>query len=178
MFTEEKESVMKRGVIAVVILSAVILAACTSTDLTTNKVGWSNYAEVAIKDYEAVGVINLESQEVYEATPFGINKSLKGSRIVWSDLMAEAVKMGANDVINIRIEVTDQNARRPQFVEFLTGYTLTYTYKATGLAIRYTTAIDRVKSSVGSELNPPSSGPQQEFLKEAKKSPLDLLFGR
>jgi hypothetical protein len=160
---------MKKVIVTVVILSVLIVAGCTSTDLTTNKVGWSNYAEVAIKDYEVVGIINLESQEVYEATPFGFNKSLKGSRIVWSDLMAEAVRMGANDVINIRIEATDQNRRRPGFIEFLTGYTYTYTYKATGLAIKYTTAVEQVKSSIGSELNPPSSGPQQEFLQEEKK---------
>ena len=94
---------MKKAIVSVLVLSVLLLAGCTTTtDLTTNKVGWSNYADLSVKDYDVVGIINVESQEVYECGPLGFNKSLKGSRITWSDLMAEAVKLGADDVIVIR----------------------------------------------------------------------------
>jgi uncharacterized protein YbjQ (UPF0145 family) len=131
----------------IVLVSAVALfASCHTTDFTTNKVGWSNYTDISVKDFQAVGVVSLESQEVYTYGPMGFKTSYKGSRIVWSDLMAEAAKLGADDVINVRIEQTNQNYYRPWFVEFFTGYAVTYKYKATALAIKYTGFVDRQKS--------------------------------
>jgi uncharacterized protein YbjQ (UPF0145 family) len=159
---------MKKAIISALVLAALILVGCKSTDLTTNKVGWSNYANISVKDYTVLGIVTLESQEVYQASPLGINKSLKGSRIVWSDLMAEAAKLGADDVINIRIETTDQNNRKPKFFDFITGYSYTYYYRAVGLAIKYTEAVDRGISQGGSSINLPSSGPEREFIKETK----------
>jgi hypothetical protein len=160
---------MKKVIVSVLVLSALVLAGCKTTDLTTNKVGWSNYADISVKDYDAVGIISVESQEVFEVGPFGFNKSLKGSRIAWSDLMAEAAKLDADDVINIRIEVTDRNSRMPGLIEFFTGYTLTYYYKGTGLAIKYNAeSVERGVSRYGSSINLPSSGPEKEFIKTTR----------
>ena len=136
----------KRFVIAVCAAVLALVGGCRSYNLTTNKVGWSNYADISVKDYTVVGIITLESQEVSEYGPLGFKKSYKGSRIVWSDLMAEAERLKADDVINVRIEETNYNERRPRFVEFFTGYTTTWKYKATALAIKYTNPIDRQKS--------------------------------
>ena len=133
----------------VVIIAAAILAAisgCKSFDLTTNKVGWSNYADISVKDFTVLGIISIESQEVFKYGPFGFRKSIRGSRIVWSDLMSEATRLGADDVINVRIEERNQNDRRPGIIEFFTGYTTTWRYKATALAVTYTEAVDRQKS--------------------------------
>ena len=135
---------MKKLIFILIVVS--IFIGCKSFDLTTNKVGWSNYADISVKDYTVTGIITLESQEVSDFGPFGFNKSYKGSRIVWSDLMAEASRLGADDVINVRIEETNQNIRRPGIIEFFTGYTTTWKYKATALAIKYTDPIDRQKS--------------------------------
>jgi hypothetical protein len=166
--TRKEECIMKKTIFLV--LAAVMFAGCTTTDLTTNKVGWSNYVTVSVKDFETVGVISLESQEVFEAGPLGFEKSLKGSRIVWSDLMAEAIKLGADDVVNVRVETTDKNRRRIAFFDWLLGYTYTYQYRATGLAIKYTDAVERVESRVGSTLNIPSSGPEKEFVSSTGQS--------
>jgi uncharacterized protein YbjQ (UPF0145 family) len=160
---------MKKAIVSVLVLGVLVLAGCKTTDITTNKVGWSNYAEISVKDYDAVGIISVESQEVFEYSPLGINKSLKGSRIAWSDLMAEAAKLGADDVINIRIEVTDRNSRIPRFFEFFTGYTVTYYYKGTGLAIKYNAeSVERGVSHTRTTINLPSSGPEREFIKTTR----------
>ena len=153
---------MKKVLGIFVILTVLALfAGCRTYDLTTNKVGWSNYADVSVKDFDVCGIVNLESQVVYEFGPLGFKKSYKGSVIVWSDLMAEAAKLGADDVINVRIEETNYNYRitssgwfeeenkriyNPGFIEFFTGYSTTWKYKATALAIKYTDPIDRQKS--------------------------------
>ena len=138
---------MKRILILIVTLAALsILAGCQTYDLTKNKVGASNFADIAVKDFVVMGIINLESQEVSEYGPLGIHKIYRGSRIVWSDLMAEAARMGADDIINVRIEETNYNFKRPSFIDYLAGYTSTWKYKATALAIKYTDPIDRQKS--------------------------------
>lgn len=123
-----------------------LFAGCRTTDFTVNKVGWSSYNDIAVKDFEPVGIVRLESQEVFTYGPLGFKTSYKGFRILWSDLMEEAVKIDADDIINVRIEKTDQNFYRPRFIEFFTGYTITYKYRATALAIKYTGPIDREKS--------------------------------
>jgi hypothetical protein len=130
---------MKKALPAALVTAALILAGCTTTDLSTNKVGWSNYAEIAVKDFETLGIITVESQEVVIASFLGINKNRRGSRVVWSDLMAEAAKLGADDIINVRIDVVDQNTRTP--LDFIIGWTHTYNYKGTALAIKYTEAV-------------------------------------
>jgi len=138
---------VKKLLIVIAALATLILVSgCSTFDLTTNKVGWSNYADISVKDFTVVGIISLDSQEVFTYGPMGFNKSYKGSRIVWSDLMAEAKKMGADDVINVRIEEQNQNYKRPRIIEFFSGYTTTWKYKATALAIKYTTPVDRQKS--------------------------------
>ena len=136
---------MKKFLIIIAVV-LVAFAGCKSYDLTTNKVGWSNYADISVKDFTVMGIVSLESQEVFTYGPFGLNKDYRGSRIVWSDLMAEAAKLGADDIINVRIEETNQNIRRPGIIEFFTGYTTTWKYKATALAVKYTESVDRQKS--------------------------------
>jgi uncharacterized protein YbjQ (UPF0145 family) len=158
---------MKKFSFMLLIAAVLALAGCTSVDHTTTKVGWSSYADIAVKNYEAMGVVFLESQEVFEYKPLGLAKSLKGSRIVWSDILAEAVKLGADDIINVRIETTNQT-ERVRFIDFFTGYTLTYKYKATALAIKYTDeAVDRQKSGMGTSINLSSNGPEREFQQES-----------
>jgi hypothetical protein len=129
-------------------LALISIAGCKSYDVTNNRVGYSSVADISVKDYEVKGVIRLESQEVATYGPLGIHKSFKGSHILWSELMAEAAKLGADDIINVRIEVTNKNERKPRFIEFFTGYTDTLLYRATALAIKYTDPVDRGKSGL------------------------------
>ncbi|MDR0669317.1 MAG: hypothetical protein LBF95_04470 [Treponema sp.] len=152
---------MKRFGFVLLAAALAVLAGCTSVDHTTNRVGWSSYAEVAVKDYEALGIVTLESQEVYTRGPLGFTKSLKGTRIVWSDLMNEAAKLGADDIINVRIETN--NLGETSFLDFLTGYTITFKHKATALAIKYRGAVERVKTDQGAGNTVPDFDPAGGF---------------
>jgi len=148
----------------------VMFAGCASTnyDLTTNSVGWSSYADISVKDFATCGIISMESQVVCAYGPFGIKKEFRGSRIVYSDLIEEAKKLGADDIINVRIEITNYNVRQksldfnknvqdknysPSFIEYFTGYSTTWKYKATALAIKYTNPVERIKSDRVHTLN-------------------------
>jgi hypothetical protein len=152
---------MKKFGFMLLITAVLALAGCTSVDHTTNRVGWSSYAEVAVKDYEPLGIVSLESQEVYIRGPLGITNSLKGTRIVWSDLMNEAAKLGADDIINVRIETN--NMGETSIFDFLTGYTWTFKHKATALAIKYKEAVERVKTEQGSGNTVPDFDPAGGF---------------
>jgi hypothetical protein len=92
--------------------------------------------------------------------------------------MAEAARLGADDIINIRIDTTDRNNRVPRFIEFFTGYTYTYYYKASGLAIKYTGAVERVRAQKASTLNIPSSGPEKKFLQETGQTNAESSFNK
>jgi uncharacterized protein YbjQ (UPF0145 family) len=66
-------------------------------------------------------------------------------------LFAEAAAKGADDIVNVRIDVQTEEKTSP--FDWLVGSQTTYTYTGTALAVKYTTPIDRVKSSNQKELN-------------------------
>jgi hypothetical protein len=49
--------------------------------------------------------------------------------------------------------MTNQNNRMPAFIEYLTGYTITWKFKATALAIKYTDAVERAQSGLLHDLS-------------------------
>ena len=94
----------KLFLVMVVLTSALILSACKTIDMSTNQVGWSNYSSIAAKDYDIVGIMHLESTETITTSFLSINTTKEGSRITYDELMRKAEEMGANDVINVRID--------------------------------------------------------------------------
>ncbi|MGP1587992.1 MAG: hypothetical protein ACTTHG_06565 [Treponemataceae bacterium] len=127
---------------------ALLTVGCTTTHLTTNKTGWSDYAEIALKDFEPVGVVRVTSKEVFRTEPFGVKKSSTGSKITYDMLIAEAVKMGAHDIINVRIDVANKTASTP--FDFITGSTKEVEYIGTALAIKYKGSPDQAGRYDGS----------------------------
>lgn len=127
----------KSFLVAAVLLASVALltVGCTTTDLTTNKTGWSDYAEIAVKDFEPVGVVRVTSKEVFKVEPFGFKKSSTGSKVTYDMLIAEAVKLGAHDIINVRIDVINRSSSSP--FDRITGSTKEIEYIGTALAIKY-----------------------------------------
>ncbi|MCL2138507.1 MAG: hypothetical protein FWH41_03130 [Treponema sp.] len=120
------------------------LAACTTNDYSTNLVGASDYSTVAVKDFKTLGIITVYAQEVHYSGPFGFKKRVEGSKITFSDLMQEAAKLEADDIINIRIDMNSNYSKG--FGSFFTGWSKTYTYTGTALAIKYT---DKLETEVG-----------------------------
>ena len=93
-----------------------------------------NNVAIAVKDFETRGIIFVRSAEIIDG-----NGNHTGSKITYEMLMLEAQKLGAEDVINIKIDV---NPIREIFHEnsFNVSRTI-YNYTATALAIKYTNAL-------------------------------------
>jgi hypothetical protein len=45
------------------LVAAAFLGACATTNVAGNKTGWSDYATIATKDYDPVGIIRVTSEE-------------------------------------------------------------------------------------------------------------------
>ncbi|HPX27377.1 MAG TPA: hypothetical protein PLG87_11280 [Treponemataceae bacterium] len=125
----------KSAVFVLVITCVVLLAGCTTTNLKTNKVGWSDYTTVTIKDFDVVGVITLESEVTKTVTPFGFSSTIEGSEITYAMLMEKAVEKKGDDIMNVRIDKHDDS--KTTLFDRIIGYTKTTKYIATALVIRY-----------------------------------------
>jgi hypothetical protein len=68
-------------------LFALVLSGCASQAAT--RVGWSEYTTVPEKDYTVVGVVVVNPAN---------------GRTTAAELMAEAQKLGAHDIINVRLD--------------------------------------------------------------------------
>lgn len=124
--------------LAVVLLMVLALSSCVTSNLTTNKTGWSDYAGIAIKDFSVVGHVRVESEEVTVVGPFRFNSSYTGGKITYDMLLEAAKKIGGDDIINVRIDSVGDSKR--SLFDFFTGYTSNRTYIGNALAIKYTTA--------------------------------------
>jgi hypothetical protein len=134
---------MKSRLQTVVQLAAVLLvlalASCTTTDLTTNKTGWSDYSTIAIKDYTTVGHVRVTSSEVTTVGFLRLTSASEGSKVTYDMLLAEAKKLGADDIINVRIDEQVRGSRN-LILDNIIGYTQTTDYVGNAMAIKYTTA--------------------------------------
>jgi len=129
---------MKRTVIILVVLT--FLAACAHNDYSASLAGVSDNSTVAVKDFVSLGIVTVRSTEIHHSSPFGFVKSVEGSKITFTDLMQEAAKLEADDIINVRIDM-NTNYKKGAF-DWLTGWNRTFSYTGTALAIKYTEKVD------------------------------------
>ena len=142
-----------------IIIAAVIAVFCTAgcasqeTRTASNKYSsiesayFGKTVPVAVKDFEVKGVVFLNSKVVYDLETGDKN----GSEITSVQLMQEAVKLGADDIINVRIDKTEikeaedyYNKNTINDKEVFAGRKYLekkIIYNATALAIKYTNAI-------------------------------------
>jgi uncharacterized protein YbjQ (UPF0145 family) len=116
-----------------------------SENISYPMLGSSNNANIAIKDYRTVGIVFVNSQEVYDS-----NGEHTGSKITYEMFMREAAKLGADDVINIKIDANHKVEKGKDGSKSKTVTTFTYT--GTGLAIKYTDAVSSSSSNRSSDL--------------------------
>ena len=135
----KSRDVLRVAVPAAVLFAVALLCSCATTNLASNRTGWSDYATVAIKDYTVVGIVRVVSEEVTRRGFLGIVHSHKGSQVTYDLLVSEAKKIGADDIINVRIDRTDKSLHG--IFDWLVGYTEKYAYTANALAIKYTQAV-------------------------------------
>jgi hypothetical protein len=125
---------MPKGITAS--LAAIALASCASTDFTASLAG--SYATVTVKpkNFIIVGYISIQSTETHKIGPFGLVRVVKGSKIHYTDLMQEAARLEADDIIDVRIEMNTGN--RVGVFDWLKGGKRIFTYTGNALAIKYT----------------------------------------
>jgi hypothetical protein len=98
--------------VTLLLIATLVLSGCASQNAA--RTGWSEYTTVPDKDYTVVG-------------PVVVNPS--NERTVSTELMAEAQKLGAHDIINVRLD--------EEFDSLGVKRILT----ASAVAIKYTTTI-------------------------------------
>ena len=142
-------------------LAATLLGACTTTNVASNRTGWSEYATIATKDYATVGIVRVTSEETRKRSVFGIVTSHTGSQITYDMLIGEAKALGADDIINVRIDRVDRTVHSTvPAIEFLIGYTETYSYTGTALAISYRDATATPRQSTRASVSGLGGGPE------------------
>ena len=125
---------MKKLVLLIITVYAV--TSCTTTDFSVNVAGLSDNVTIVVKDFITLGIVTVQTTEIHHSSPLGFNKSIIGSKITYADLMQEAAKLEADDIINIRIDVHSNYTRR--VFDWLVGWSRVYNYTGTALAIKYT----------------------------------------
>ena len=135
---------MKKFVYLILFAVMVTFMACTTNNFTANLSGASDFSTVVVKDFVTLGIITVRSSEVHRSGPFGFRKSIEGSKITFADLMQEAAKLEADDIINVRIDM-NTNYRKTGG-DWIKGWTRTYNYTGTALAIKYTERLETLES--------------------------------
>jgi len=154
---------MKKTVIIAAILS---LAACTTADYSANAAGASDYASIAVKDFVTLGIVTVKTIEIHYSSPFGFKKRIEGSKVTFADLMQEAARLEADDIINVRID-TNANYTKGAF-DWISGWSRTYTHTGTALAIKYT---DKVNTGIGeSQLTSIPKAPESSKVVKTSRS--------
>jgi hypothetical protein len=136
-----KSKLFLAGILASALVFGLTAAACSSTTGFVETAGWSNYTTIPNKDYTVVGSVVIRTDD---------------TKTINADLMTEAVKLGADDIINVRLdtEVDDKGKQKIvaatavaiKYAETLTSSITTTTTPDQGTSI---TTTDPVMGSSG-----------------------------
>ncbi len=117
------------------------------------KGGYADINPYTLRDFEVKGIVFVESK-----VNIDVNGERTGSEITNYMLMKEAQKLGADDIINVKIDekeeskVVDTYDSKLNFLKRKYKKT-SYMYQATALAIKYTNAIILDKDSMEKVIN-------------------------
>jgi len=124
-----------RVIICVSLLVSAMLAGCTLVDYTVPMAGFYDNASVLVKNFDLVGTITVRTTETHTVSPLGIKRKVEGAKVTYSDLMQEAAKVKADDIINVRIDI--QTNGKTTIVDWFKGWERTFFYTGEALAIKY-----------------------------------------
>lgn len=126
---------LKKPLFTLLLPLALLSGGCTSVNYTSSMAGVSDYATLVFKSFFVLGTVTVSAAETHRAGPFGFVKSVEGSKVTYNDLVHAAAKIEADDIIDVRIDIN--TAGKTSFADWLTGWTRTFTYTGTALAIKY-----------------------------------------
>ena len=117
----------------------VLLVSCSSFDINFSAPVMGKYDRVNIveKSFIVIDIISITSTETHKNGPLGINRNIEGSVINYTDLMMEAARLEADDIIDVRIDLNSTGSQAT-FWDRIRGWEQTITYFGTALAIKYT----------------------------------------
>jgi len=122
--------------ITAVLPTLLMLAACTTINLNAPVTGKVAVAGVAIKGYVVIGDVSASSTETHKISPFGFVRKVEGAKITYCDLMQEAARINADDIIDVRIDINTNG--KTTFIDWLKGWERCFTYTGSALAVKYT----------------------------------------
>jgi LEA14-like dessication related protein len=112
------------------------LSGCTLVDYTVPIAGMYDSASVVVKNFILVDTITVHAEEKHTISPFGIKRTVEGAKVTYSDLILEAAKVNADDIINVRIDM--QTTGKTTIADWVKGWERTFIYTGQALAIKYT----------------------------------------
>ena len=127
----------KSGVIICVfllILSA--LSGCVVVNYTAPMAGKYDNVSVIVKNFILIDTVTVNATEKHTISPLGIKRKVEGAKVTYSDLMQEAARVKADDIINVRIDI--ETTGKTTIVDWFKGWERTFFYTGRALAIKYT----------------------------------------
>jgi hypothetical protein len=130
---------MKRAFVILLLTVAIFCNGCATTTKQQSQGSVSNVNNLVVKDYEVKGIIYLTSTAIERTDTKGNIEIISGSHITYEALMKKAQELGADDIMNLRIdkktEPSKSNGNRG------VGNNKEAVYTATALAVKYTKAV-------------------------------------
>jgi uncharacterized protein YbjQ (UPF0145 family) len=112
-----------------------MISGCTLVDYTVPMAGKHDNAGVVVKNFILVDTVTVKATEKHKVGPLGIKRTVEGAKVTYSDLMQEAAKVKADDIINVRIDM--QTTGETTIVDWLKGWERIFSYTGQALAIKY-----------------------------------------
>ena len=109
------------------IILLLVLAGCTSVQYSEPLAGRYIRVTVPPKSFIIIGAVSARSTETH--TVNWIIKKVEGAKIGYTDLVLEAAKLGADDIVDVRIDVN--------IIKGTNSNKDVYIYTGTALAIKY-----------------------------------------
>jgi len=122
-------------IIFVLFFALTALAGCTLVDYTVPMAGKYDNVSVVVKNFILIDTVTVNAAEKHTVSPLGIKRTVEGAKVTYSDLMREAAKVKADDIINVRIDM--QTTGKTTIVDWLNGWERTFFYTGQALAIKY-----------------------------------------
>ena len=104
-------------------------------DFSSPLEGRFDSVSLAPKSFVVIGAVSISSIETHRAGPLGLVKAVEGTKVTYTDLMQEAAKLDADDIIDVRIDMN--TAGKAGFFDWLKGWERTFVHTGQATAIRY-----------------------------------------
>jgi len=119
------------------------LGGCTLVDYTAPMAGKYDNATVIVKNFDLIDTVTVRTTERHTMGPLGIKRTVEGAKVTYSDLINEAAKLRADDIINVRIDM--QTNGKTTIVDWLKGWERIFFYTGQALAIKYIDNVDKTE---------------------------------